>query len=401
MKQWWHSLWAGRPAWANALLVFCAYMSFVYLPWDLFVKPVAQDQEVWFGVLFRGRAAKLLALPHWLVYAAGFYGFLHMKRWMWPWAALYVAQVAFGMALWPVLNLEGAARYFGALAGLPFALLARHLWRARPLFTDERPPLRERYGEWALVTGASSGIGLEFARALAERGMNLVLSARREDRLREIAAELEARWRVSTRVAPADLSNADGREALLDALGGIEIGLVVANAGFGLAGRVDKVDAQRLVEMIEVNCVAPVELAARLAPAMLRRGRGAIVVTGSAAAHQPMPLHAVYAASKAFVQFFGEALAAELRAGGVDVLVLEPGRTETGFQSAAGQTSQGGEDPAQVVAEALAALGRRTSLIPGGYHRLRARIVRRLLPRGLAVELARDYMEAQTPPELR
>ncbi len=96
-----------RPWWANGLLLFCAYMTFVYLPFDLFYKPVTQDQEVWFGILFTGWSAKLLAIPHWFVYAWGLYGFYHMQKWMWPWAGLYVVQVGISMLVWQLSDTRG------------------------------------------------------------------------------------------------------------------------------------------------------------------------------------------------------------------------------------------------------------------------------------------------------
>ena len=107
MISWLSTVFAGRPGWMNALMAFCAYMSFVYVPWDLFVKPVAQDQEVWFGILFTGWSAKVMAVPHWLVYGAGAYGFYHMRPWMWPWASLYVGQIAFAMLVWSLVYGSG------------------------------------------------------------------------------------------------------------------------------------------------------------------------------------------------------------------------------------------------------------------------------------------------------
>ena len=132
---WLRSLFAGRPIWINALMVFCGYMTFIYLPWDLFIKPVAVDQEVWFGVLFTGWAAKVAALPHWAIYAAGTLGFYRMRGWMWPWAAVYTAQIAVGMLVWSVLEIKGGRGWFyGAASFLPFAALTYALWNARRLF---------------------------------------------------------------------------------------------------------------------------------------------------------------------------------------------------------------------------------------------------------------------------
>src|SRR5262249_2625881 len=154
----------------NALMVFCAFMAFVYVPWDFLWKPVSRDEEVWLGIMFTGWGAKLTEPLHWAIYAAGFYGFYRMRSWMWPLAAAYVLTVAFGMLVWALLYIGANGIPLGVLGFASFGFLARALWNAEPLFGEERVPMRERYGEWALVTGASAGIGEAFARALAREG---------------------------------------------------------------------------------------------------------------------------------------------------------------------------------------------------------------------------------------
>ena len=161
MRDWLRSVFAGRPWWMNTLMVFSAYMAFVYCPWDILVKPAEVDEEVWFGIRFHGGAAKLTGLFHWAVYLAGAYGFRKMRPWMWPWAAVYAGQVAFSMLMWNWIYVGGFLGFLlGIIAVIPFGLLTLVLWEARPAFEgDARPSLRERYGEWSLVTGASAGIG--------------------------------------------------------------------------------------------------------------------------------------------------------------------------------------------------------------------------------------------------
>lgn len=135
-------LFGGRPIWMNFLMVFCGYMTFFYLPWDLFVKPVAGDQEVWFGFMLTGWAAKATEPIHWAIYAAGTYGFWKMSSWMWPWASLYVAQIAIGMFVWQLLDERGGNLLGGALTAAPFVLLTVMLWRARSRFgvkADDAP----------------------------------------------------------------------------------------------------------------------------------------------------------------------------------------------------------------------------------------------------------------------
>src|SRR5262245_25400358 len=336
MRDWLRVLFDGRPWWMSAIMLFCGYMAFVYVPWDFLIKAAAIDEEVWFGIRFHGAAAKLLEIPHWAVYALGAYGFRKMRPWLWPWAALYAGQVALGMLVWNAIYVGGfLGLLLGVVSFVPFAGLAWALWEARPVFEAARPPLRERYGEWALVTGASAGIGVEFARAFAREGVSCVLSARREDRLRELAAELEKDHQVATRVVPVDLAAPDGADRLASAVADLDLAILVNNAGFGLAGRFDRCDPKRLREMLQVNCMAPVALTALALPRMLERGRGAVIITGSVAGRQALPLHGVYAATKAFDLLFGEALSVELREHGIDVLVLEPGPTETEFQQVA------------------------------------------------------------------
>jgi hypothetical protein len=357
---------------------------------------------VWFGFRLTGWAAKATEPLHLALYAAGAYGFWHLRPWMWPWAALYAAQVAIAMGVWPLLYVGGArGAALGALSFAAFGALALALWRARDRFRAPRRSLRERYGDWALVTGASSGIGAAFARALAREGMSLVLAARREERLRDLAAELEKGFAVATRVVAVDLAAPGGAERLAAAAADLDVAVLVNNAGVGLAGRFDGQDPERLREMVELNCTAPLWLARRLVPRMRERGRGAVIFTGSQAAKQPLPLHAAYAATKAFDGFLGEALWAELRGSGVDVLVVEPGSTDTEFQQVAREIPHEGQSPDEVVAVALERLGRQPSVSTRWLHWLRGNAGMRLLPRSLLVLAAKGYTEKQTPPELR
>lgn len=187
------------------------------------------------------------------------------------------------------------------------------------------------YGGWALVTGASSGIGREFARAIASCGMDCILVARRADRLEELRYELESQHGVTCRSVACDLAAAGAVEKLVQQIGDTPIGLLVNNAGFGHSGEFADRDPRRLDDMVLLNCLTPVKLTRAFLPAMVERGKGGIVMVASLLAFVPCPYDAVYGATKAFDLSLGEALWAELRGSGVDVVTLCPGPTKTEF----------------------------------------------------------------------
>jgi short-subunit dehydrogenase len=192
-------------------------------------------------------------------------------------------------------------------------------------------------GSTCLVTGASSGMGAEFARQLAARGYGVLLVARREDRLRELAAEIERDRGVRVEIEACDLIYATAVEALAAkvAEGNLNVEVLVNNAGFSTVGDLH-LNPDRQLGMIRVNCEAVVALTAAYAPAMAERGHGAVINVASTAAFQPMPAQAVYAATKAFVLSFTEAISAELKPAGVTVTALCPGPVATEFVEAAG-----------------------------------------------------------------
>ena len=188
---------------------------------------------------------------------------------------------------------------------------------------------------------------------------------------------------------------------VVEAVADLEIAILVNNAGVGYAGRFDRQACDRLRDMVVLNCVAPVVLTSRLLPGMRGRGRGAVVVTGSVAGRQPLPLHGVYSATKAFDLLFGESLAVELQDDGIDVLVIEPGSTETEFQQVAGEIAHPGESSDDVVRVALDSLGRQPSVVSGWFNWLRANAATRLLPRALIAHIARGVVTEQTPENMR
>jgi len=243
-----------------------------------------------------------------------------------------------------------------------------------------------------LVTGASSGIGEAFARRLARAGFDLVLVARRAERLERLARELAGEHGVAVHPVSQDLALRDGPAraiAAADALG-VEIGMLVSNAGFGTYGPFLDQDTETQLSIPEVNNRAPVGLACALAPRLVARGRGAMIFLASTAAYQPVAFEAVYAASKAFNLFFGEALWAELGPHGVDVCVLSPGFTPTEYQRNAGMGEvkpiTGWTSPEQVVEACLRRLGHGPSVVPGWRNRVIVNLMR-ILPRSAQAKL--------------
>jgi uncharacterized protein len=193
----------------------------------------------------------------------------------------------------------------------------------------------------AVITGASSGIGEEFARQLAERGHGVFLVARREDRLRKLAEEIARDHGVRAEYVPVDLTDATQRQRLpgLVSAQGLDVGILVNNAGFTTVGDVHE-NPDRQLDMIRVNVEALVELTTMWLPGMTQRGTGAVINLASVAGFQPIPVQAVYAATKAFVLSFSEATAAELKGTGVTMTALCPGPVETEFTDAGGFKSE-------------------------------------------------------------
>ena len=188
---------------------------------------------------------------------------------------------------------------------------------------------KDRYGPVAIVTGASSGIGKAFAEALAAIGLDLVLIARRKQRLEELASNLAKEHSVRAKTCQVDLAERTAADQILDLTNGIDVGLIVSNAGFGMKGEHANNNPQSMTEMLMVNCNIPMQLARGFIPRLRKRGKGGILFTSSIEALMGCPYSAAYSASKALVNALGEALWAELQPEGIDVLTLCPGATES------------------------------------------------------------------------
>jgi uncharacterized protein len=251
---------------------------------------------------------------------------------------------------------------------------------------------------WALVTGASSGMGADFARRLAERGYDIVVTARRRKELEDLRAEiLAARPEAEVLVIDCDLGTREGRDKVLQATAGLEAEVLINNAGFGAFGAFDAVPPETDEAMIALNVSAHTALTRAFASRMKARGRGFILETASIGAFQPCPMYGVYGATKAYVLSYGLAVRKELEGTGVSLTVLCPGVTKTGFFDAAKQASltrfqrSSMQESDFVVRGALRALfAGKAIFVPGAMNRLNAfavRFVSRSFAAGMAGNL--------------
>jgi short-subunit dehydrogenase len=253
--------------------------------------------------------------------------------------------------------------------------------------------LKEWQGRWALVTGASAGIGVAFANELAAGGAHLVLTARRRDRLEELARTLSQRHGIRTAVFVADLSKPDAPEKVYEFTkqSELEIDLLINNAGFGQYGEFTKVQTQRLLDMVQVNCCAVVHLTHLFLADMVARRRGDVLILASTASFQAVPFISTYAATKAFDLLFAEGLAEEMKPHGVRVCALCPGSTESEFHVVAGQekfTKHHQETAEKVARTGLRALAAGKSYVISGLGNYLGAHSQRIVPRRMVTRIA-------------
>ncbi|MEH6581406.1 MAG: SDR family NAD(P)-dependent oxidoreductase [Halioglobus sp.] len=254
----------------------------------------------------------------------------------------------------------------------------------------------QQYGPWALVTGASSGIGEAFARALAAEGLNLIICGRRSEKLETLAAQLQQSHSIEIKPLTLDISGTEFMPRLIEAIGDLDLGLIVSNAGFGLKGAHVDQAPEALDSMLAVNARAPMLITQSLAPQLIRRGSGGIILTGSMEGYMGFPLSAAYSASKGFVHFLGEALWQELKPHNIDVLTLAPGSTDTEALSKQGfdkNKMSGVMSPDRVAHEALQKLGHKRIHMPGGSNRFFTWLLTSL-PRKWGLAMAEAGMKA-------
>ncbi len=255
--------------------------------------------------------------------------------------------------------------------------------------------LARRYGPYALVTGASEGIGACFAEELTKAGINIVLVARRSDRLQELARSLEAQYGVLSPVLSADLSISEDVEKVFQMTDQLDLGLVVCNAGYGTAGNFLDNDLDKELNMLDVNCTAVTKMLFHMGRIFKSKGRGGVILLSSIVATQGAARSAHYAATKAYIQTLGEGLQEEWQGSGIDLLIVAPGPVSTGFatrsQMQMGQTAK----PEVVARQSLKALGHQKIIHPGWLAKLRS-LALSTAPRMVRVKIMSSIMGTMT-----
>ncbi len=250
---------------------------------------------------------------------------------------------------------------------------------------------------WALITGASSGIGAEFAAQLAGRGMHLILAARRKDKMAELATELNTRHGTRCHIVAIDLADPDASRRLFEEIRrlAVDVELLVNNAGIGLIGQIESTSPEDVRHLLNLNLLTLADLTYRVLPGMLDRRHGAIINVSSQAAFQPVAFMATYAASKSFILHFSEALWAEVRGRGVTVMALCPGVTRTDFFDKAGAPGwlekHTSITPGKVVRTALKAMEKRRQYVVPGWKNYLLTLLVRFMTRRTAVNESKRY----------
>jgi short-subunit dehydrogenase len=258
----------------------------------------------------------------------------------------------------------------------------------------------EKYGSWAVVTGASSGIGAEYARQIAAKGLNIVLVARRKARMEALATELEHQYKVSTKVVECDVAQDGFLQIILDATKDLDVGLLINNAGVNCEGQFFRGDLARNLQMIQVNVKAPFALAYEYGKQFVEKGKGGIIFTASTSAFNAYPYLSHYAATKAYILSLAESMNYEFKDKNVDIMAICPGMTKS-------EMTKGMKDSmilmeAQpVVAAALDGLGHTAFVVPGMINKLQtffnARVLGRISARNFSGALLKRVLPAAKP----
>ncbi|GAB3179048.1 SDR family NAD(P)-dependent oxidoreductase [Telluribacter humicola] len=263
------------------------------------------------------------------------------------------------------------------------------------LTEKDKNRLQQKYGPWALVTGATSGIGLELATRLAESGLHLVIVGRSTDRLQEVTTSLATTYGVQVLPVAADVATPAGLDTIVQATQYLNLGLLVASAGYGTSGLFADSSLSQEVNMLRVNCEAVLSLTHHYSQRFRHQRRGGIILLSSLVAFQGVPYAAHYAATKAYVQGLAEALAVELKHFGIDVLAAAPGPVRSGFEARANLQITMALTPAQVGVPILKALGRQSTVLPGRLTKLLVYALR-TVPRWAKVRIMEKVMGGMT-----
>lgn len=233
------------------------------------------------------------------------------------------------------------------------------------LSSKEKNRLKSKYGEWAIITGASSGIGLELAQQLAGAGFNLILNARNGLTLEEVKDDLEKKYLIEVKTIAADIAEADTIDEIINATKGLKLGLLINSAGYGTSGLFTNASIHQEIDMLRVNCKAVLALTHYFAQKFIQQKSGGIIFLSSIVAFQGVPKSANYAATKAFIQTFAEGLAVELKPFNVDVLAAAPGPVASGFANRANMYMAKALKTSEIGIPILKALGKQTTVYPG------------------------------------
>lgn len=254
---------------------------------------------------------------------------------------------------------------------------------------------KQKYGPWAVVTGASSGIGMELTERLAETGLNLVINARNNETLQALKEKLIALYAIEIRVVAVDVAEPEGIAEITQATHDIEVGLLIAAAGFGTSGLFINSLLADEINMLRVNCEAVLALTHHYGGQFAAQKRGGIILLSSIVAFQGVPKAANYAATKAFIQSLAEGLHVELKPHNIDVLAVAPGPVKSGFGQRANMKMDVGLTPAQVGWPILNALGKKTTVFPGWITKVLTSSLS-ILPRWAKVRVMQLVMDGMT-----
>lgn len=255
---------------------------------------------------------------------------------------------------------------------------------------------KEKYGSWAIITGASSGLGVEFAHQLAEKGLNLVLVARREELMVELAKKIQSKYPVEVKIIALDLAKEGFYNELAEKTSDLDIGLIVNNAGMNIEGHFYRGDLDRNIQMIRLNMEAPFTIAYEMGKKFIERGKGGIIFTASSSSFQATPYLSHYGATKAYLLSLAESMNYEFKDKGVNVIALCPGMTES-------EMTKGMKGnpivmkAAPVVKLAIDNLGKQAYVVPGLGNKIQAFMTQRVLGRDLSRVITGSLMKRVLP----